>query len=329
MKQKKKPRKSRPKIGIALSGGAARGISHIGILKVLEKEKIPIDYIAGTSIGSLIGAFYASGIDINEMEKIMKTTKWRKLVDFTVPKTGFIAGKKIENLIKKIIKNKNFEDLLIPLSIVSTELNRGEKVIFNRGNLTKAIRASISIPGVFEPVIDNDSTYADGGLVDPIPVDVLKDMGADIIIAVDLTIDIKQTDFSEIEKEESDFTEFFGRKLISLQLKYLKDFLREKKIRVPFYLIGLLSPKRVLSLISGVEMPQIIKHTIRSYEILTNQLEKEKLKYPYVDIIIKPKFKGIKWTEFDKTDQCIKAGETAAEKVIPKIRKLLLHKRKN
>tara|TARA_Y100000310_G_scaffold293020_1_gene322288 strand:+ start:13597 stop:14580 length:984 start_codon:yes stop_codon:yes gene_type:complete len=327
MKQKKKSRKSRLKIGIALSGGAARGISHIGILKVLEKEKIPIDYIAGTSIGSLIGAFYASGIPINEIEKIMKTTKWRKLVDFTTPKTGFITGKKIENRIKEIVENKNFEDLDIPLSIVSTELNRGEKVIFKHGNLTKAIRASISIPGVFEPVIDKNSTYADGSMVDPIPVDVLKDMGADIIIAVDLTIDVKQTDLSELEKEESAFTEFFERKLISTQLKYLKNFLKEKRL-VPYFLIKLLSPRRVLSLISGSEIPQIIKYMIRSYDILTNQLEKEKLKYSYVNIIIKPKFKGIKWTEFDKTDHCIKAGEKAAKIVIPKIRKLL-YKRKN
>src|SRR3989344_311051 len=136
--------KARPKVGLALSGGVVRGISHIGVLKVLEREKIPIDLIAGTSIGAIIGWLYASGVKASEMERLVRTTELRKLIDFTVPKTGFIAGKRIESYIRNIIKNKNFEALPIPLSIIATELNRGEKVIFNQGSLTKAIMASIS-----------------------------------------------------------------------------------------------------------------------------------------------------------------------------------------
>ena len=324
-KQKKrvKIKKAKPTVGIALSGGAVRGISHIGILKVLERENIPITFIAGTSIGALIGALYASGIKANELEQIAKTTKWRKLIDFTVPKTGFIAGKKIEKYIRDIIKNKNFEDLPIPLSIVATELNRGEKVIFNQGNLTKAIRTSISIPGVFEPVIEKNSILVDGALVDPIPIDLVKEMGADIVIATDLTVDIKQTNLAEIKKEESTFTEYFEKELVSKELGYLKDSLRKEKIKVPIFMKKFLKPKNIIKIIFGKELPDIIKYRIRSVDILSNQFAKEKLKYPYIDVIIKPEFEGVKWTEFDKTEEIIQAGEIAAEVVLPKIKKLI------
>jgi len=318
--------KARPKVGLALSGGVVRGISHIGVLKVLEREKIPIDLIAGTSIGAIIGGLYASGVKASEMERLVRTTELRKLIDFTVPKTGFIAGKRIESYIRNIIKNKNFEALPIPLSIIATELNRGEKVIFNQGSLTKAIMASISMPGIFEPVIDHNSILVDGGLVDPIPVDLVKEMGADIVIAIDLTIDIKQTNLSEIKKEESAFTEYFERELVSTELGYLKSFLRKKKIKLPSFLRKFLKPKKMLELLFGIGLPEIVKYRVRSMDILGNQLAKEKLKYPYVDIIIRPEFEGVKWTEFDKTNEIVRAGEIAAEAAIPKIKKLIYKK---
>lgn len=319
----KQSKKQRPKVGIALSGGAVRGISHIGILKVLENKKIPIDFISGTSIGAMIGALYASRIGIKKIENIVKTTEWRKLVDFTIPKTGFIAGKRIERYIGELIDHKNFEDLSIPLSIVSTELNRGEKVVFNQGNLTKAIRASISLPGVFEPVIQGNSIFVDGGLVDPIPVDIVKEMGADIVITVDLTIDIKQTNLSEVKKRESSLTEFFEKEFISTELRYLKNFLKEHKIKLPVFMKRFLNPRSIIKIVLGTEIPDIIKYSIRSRDILANQFAKEKLRYPYVDVIIKPEFEGVKWAEFDKINHCIRAGEIAAEESIPKIKKLL------
>lgn len=312
----------KPKVGIALSGGAVRGISHIGILKVLERENIPINFIAGTSIGALIGALYACGIKINEIEQMAKTAKWKELVDFTIPKDGLIAGKKIENYIKNILPNKNFEELSIPLSIIATDLNSGEKVIFDRGNVINAIRASISVPGVFEPLIDNNSIFVDGSLVDPIPVDIVKSMGSEIVIAVDLTIDMNQIYLSGIKKEESEFTRFFEREFISTEISYLKDFLKENKIKLPFLVRGLLSTRTIMNILTSKEV-KIVKYTIRSLDILSNQFAKEKLKYPYIDVIIKPEFHGIEWTEFDKTEECIKSGEIAAEEVIPKINRLL------
>ena len=311
----------KPKVGIALSGGAVRGLSHIGILKVLEREKVYINFIAGTSIGALIGALYASGIKIDEIEQIVKTAKWRELVDFTIPKIGLIAGKKVEDYIKKILKNKKFEELSIPLSIVATDLNTGEKIIFNTGDVIKAIRASISVPGIFEPILDNNSIFVDGGLVDPIPVDIVKGMGADIVIAVDLTIDPNQADLV-VKKEESAMTQFFEREFISTEISYLKDFLRNKKIKLPFLIERFLTANRILNIITDKEV-KIAKYTIRSLDILSNQFAKEKLKYPYIDVIIKPEFHGIIWTEFDKAEQCIASGEVAAEEALPKIKRLL------
>ncbi|MBW2975862.1 patatin-like phospholipase family protein [Candidatus Woesearchaeota archaeon] len=322
-KKRKKAGKQKLKVGIALSGGAVRGMSHIGILKALERNSIPIDIIAGTSIGALIGALYASGVKLNELEVMAKTTKWKNLIDFTIPKTGFIAGKRIEKYLKGIIGNKKFEDLKIPLSIVATEINRGEKVVFNQGELIKAIRASISMPGVFEPVVDKDSVLLDGGLVDPIPVDIVKEMGADIVVAIDLTIDIKQINLPEVEKEESAFTEYFEKKLISTELGYLRNFLKKKKLKLPLFVKKFLKPKKIVRVIFGKEAPNIIKYRIRSMDILGNQFAKEKLKYPYVDVIIKPIFESVKWTEFDRTDDIMRAGEIAAEEAIPKIKKLV------
>lgn len=311
----------RPKIGIALSGGAVRGISHIGILKALERHSIPVDLIAGTSMGALIGALYASGMSIAEMEQHANTAKWKELIDFTVPKNGLIAGRKIEDYIKKILKKHNFEELQMPLSIIVTDLNTGEKIVFNQGDLIKAIKASIAVPGIFEPIVDDTSILADGGLVDPIPVDVVKGMGADIVIAVDLAVEISKTDL-EVSREESAFTKFFEREFISTEISYMKEFLREKKIKLPFFLGTLLSAKRVLNIMTNKEI-KIAKYTIRSLDILSHHFAKEKLKYPYIDVIIKPEFEGIKWTEFDKSEQCMKAGEAAAEEAVPKIRRLL------
>lgn len=310
------------KVGIALSGGAVRGISHIGILKILEREKITVDFIAGTSIGALIGALYASGTTVNEIEQIAKTAKWKELVDFTIPKTGLITGKKIEDYVKKILKCKNFEELKIPLSIITTDLNSGEKIVFNQGDTVKAVRASISVPGVFEPVVDNNYILVDGGLVDPIPVDIVKAMGADIVIAVDLTININSADLIDKQKEESKLAEFFEREFITTEISYLKDFLKNNKIKLPFLTDRFLNPKMMMNIVSNKEV-KIVKYIIRSLDILSNQFAKEKLKYSYIDVIIKPEFQGIKWTEFDKTEQCIKAGEIAAEEAVAKIKRLL------
>ncbi|HHY13509.1 MAG TPA: patatin-like phospholipase family protein [Thermoanaerobacterales bacterium] len=176
-----------PKIGLALGGGAAKGYAHIGVLKVLEERNIKIDMIAGTSIGSIVGALYASGISPTMIEKLAYNIQRELWIDLVIPRRGFIAGKKIHEMIKLLTKNKSFEELPIPLAITATDLIKGEEYVFKKGNISDAIRASISIPGIFNPVIDGDKILVDGGVLNNVPVDIVEEMGADYIIAVDLT----------------------------------------------------------------------------------------------------------------------------------------------
>ena len=143
---------SRPKIGIALGSGGARGLAHIGILKVLEENNIPIDFIAGVSIGSIIGAYYALNKEIGSLnEKVTQLTKkdFIKLIDITSPKKALISGNKIKRFLKELVDNNSFSDLQIPLIIIATDMSTGKEVLIQKGKLGDAIRASISIPGIF------------------------------------------------------------------------------------------------------------------------------------------------------------------------------------
>jgi len=181
----------RPKIGLALGSGGARGIAHVGVLKVLEKNNIPIDYIAGVSAGAFVGAYYALNKEIAGFEKICLGLTKKKVLSFIDPinpKKALIAGNKIKEEISKILKDKNFKDLKIPLTIVAVDLENGQELHIKRGNLSDVIRASIGLPGIFYPVKLDDKWLVDGGLINATPVDVVKEMGADIVIAVDLTI---------------------------------------------------------------------------------------------------------------------------------------------
>ncbi|OEG00350.1 esterase [Vulcanibacillus modesticaldus] len=176
----------RPKIGIALGSGGARGLAHIGVLKVFEEHQIPIDFISGSSMGSLIGALYANKIDLNMLEKLAVTLRRKHWLDLTVPKIGFIQGEKVKELIRILTHGKNIEDLAIPLAIVATDIENGERYVFNKGPVYEAVRASISIPGIFVPERVNGKLFVDGGVVERVPIQSVKDLGAEFIIAVDV-----------------------------------------------------------------------------------------------------------------------------------------------
>lgn len=178
---------AKPKVALALGSGGARGFAHIGVIKVLEEEGIPIDLISGSSMGGLIGALYASGIKTAHLYKIATAFRRKYYLDFTVPKMGFISGDKVKELIRIFTKGQNIEDLPLPLAIVTTDLEKGEKVVFTKGSVSEAVRASISIPGIFVPEKIEGRLLVDGGVVDRVPISVAKDMGADIVIAVDVS----------------------------------------------------------------------------------------------------------------------------------------------
>lgn len=188
--------KERAKIGLALGGGGARGLAHIGVLDVLQQEKIPIDMIAGTSVGALVGAIYAQNKDTSVIESVcflLDRKKLLSLIDFTWPRSGFIGGRKVRNLLKMIMGHDvTFSDLKIPLACVASDINAGGEVVIDHGSVLDAVRASISVPGIFT-VVKRESRYlVDGGLENPVPVSVLRKMGADFVIAVNVESDIHE-----------------------------------------------------------------------------------------------------------------------------------------
>ncbi|MBO8176410.1 MAG: patatin-like phospholipase family protein [Bacillus sp. (in: Bacteria)] len=176
----------RPRIGLALGSGGARGFAHLGVLKVLVEENIPIDYIAGSSMGALIGTFYGVGHSIESMYKLSTAFKRKYFLDFTVPKMGFISGKRLKEFIHLFSHQKRLEDLHPPVAVVATDLMRAEKIVFTQGSIADAVRASISIPGIFVPEKINGRLLVDGGVIDRVPVSVVREMGANIVIGVDV-----------------------------------------------------------------------------------------------------------------------------------------------
>lgn len=196
MQAMSKAKLQKGKVGLALGGGSARGLAHIGVLEVLHKEGIPIDMIAGTSTGAAIGVLYAQGKDTSLVKDLAVNIGLKRmvsLVDLTLPKTGLIGGKKITNLLRTIIgSNIRFDDLRIPLACVATDIMTGEEVVINQGSVLEGIRASISIPGIFTIVKWKGRYLVDGSLVDPVPVSVVKGMGADFIIAVNVIPDVSE-----------------------------------------------------------------------------------------------------------------------------------------
>jgi len=177
------------KIGLALGSGSSRGLAHIGVIKALEENNIPIDFIAGSSIGAMVGGFYAAGLSIKEIEKIALSTNWRRVFSVLFDphlKQGLIGGEKLKTFIEDYINGKKFENCKIPFVAVATDLKTGEIVILNKGEMARAIRASVSIPLVFKPAEINGRMLADGGLSAPVPVEIVRGMGADIVIAVNL-----------------------------------------------------------------------------------------------------------------------------------------------
>ncbi|MCE2678971.1 MAG: patatin-like phospholipase family protein [Burkholderiales bacterium] len=176
-----------PKIGLVLGGGAARGFAHIGVLKVLESNGITPDFIVGTSAGSVVGAIYASGMNATELQRNAISLEESALGDWTLSSKGVIRGDALQNMVNRLVNNKTIENMPRRFACTAVELNTGKLVVFERGNTGLAVRASSSVPGVFQPALINNIEFVDGGVVTPVPVRVAKRMGAEFIIAVDIS----------------------------------------------------------------------------------------------------------------------------------------------
>lgn len=288
----------RPKVGLILGGGAARGYAHLGVLKKLEEENIPIDFIIGTSIGALIGAIYASG---NDLEKIIKDVrdinflKLIKMLDLNIPQKGFIKGDKIEKFLSSYMKN-DFDELKIPLYAIATDIKQGREIIFSKGSVIKAVRASISIPVVFEPVEFQNTKLVDGSIINFDAIDLALKLGADIIIISDVSSNI---DIRIFNRSFYNFVNNIKRILQSNNRTiYFERYFNSKKI-----------------------LPEIITITATTMKLLNDDLyednkEKNFEKKVYV---IKPKVNDIRWYRFDHAEKCINLGLKAAEPVIQEV----------
>ncbi|MBE0604872.1 MAG: patatin-like phospholipase family protein [Deltaproteobacteria bacterium] len=179
------PRKA-VKVALVLGAGAAKGFAHVGALKVLEANRVPVHIVVGTSVGSFVGSLYAYGYPAYDLQKIAIGLEKGELVDLTVPDNGFVKGEKLEAYVNRMVRGAAMEKLRTPFYAVATDIGSGTEMVFGKGNTGSAVRASCSIPGVFQPVRIGDRTYVDGGVVSPVAVDAARRLGADVVIAVDI-----------------------------------------------------------------------------------------------------------------------------------------------
>jgi len=191
-------RRKPPKTGLALGSGAARGLAHIGVLKALRDASTPVDMVAGTSIGAMVGACFAKEGEITAVEELALNTGWRELARLLDPRLGslrkgLIHGRRIQELLYSLIGDVEFKDLKIPFAAVATDLNTGREVVIRKGSVVEAVRASISMPGIFVPVTLEDRCLVDGGLTNPVPADILHDMGASLIVAVNVLVEPQES----------------------------------------------------------------------------------------------------------------------------------------
>lgn len=191
-----------PRIALVLAGGAARGFAHVGVIRVLEQERIPVDLVVGTSVGSLIGALYAGHRNAFELEWAAFELKQEDLFDFgllnPVLGMGLAKGDRLEAFVRGKVKKQNIEELPLRFAAVATDLNWGTRVVLDKGSVARAVRASSAIPGVFEPVAHDGKLLVDGGVVDNIPIDVAREKGADLVVAVDISEDVGNVNIKNI-----------------------------------------------------------------------------------------------------------------------------------
>ena len=216
-----KERQGPPKVALVLGGGAARGFAHVGVIRVLEQEKIPIHMIVGTSVGSLIGALYASDPNSLNLEWLAFTIEKEDIFDYSIvySKMGPVLGERLEKFIQTKVKAKTLEQMKIPFYAVATDLNSGGTWVFEKGSVAKAVRASCSIPGIFQPLELGGRMYVDGGVTDNLPVDVARARGADIIIAVNIQKNIQNPQVNSLIDVILQSINIMGRELVTYKCR--------------------------------------------------------------------------------------------------------------
>ncbi|MCV2357540.1 MULTISPECIES: patatin-like phospholipase family protein [Roseateles] len=217
-----------PRVGLALGGGAARGFAHIGVIQVLEEQGIKVDLVAGTSAGSLVAALYASGLSGREMAVLAEGMDEGSITDWAFPTRGLIRGEALARYVREKTGAKQIEQMKLPLGIVATDLADGSGILFQRGDTGAAVRASSSVPAVFQPVKIGSREYVDGGLVAPVPVRYARQMGAELVIAVDISSPPEAKPGSDAIRMLLQTFSIMGRSINNFELREADVVLRPK-----------------------------------------------------------------------------------------------------
>jgi NTE family protein len=290
------------RVGLALGTGAALGHATIGVLKVLKREGIPVDVIAGTSMGSLIAACYASGYEPEEIEdlalRIDKSWVLENLFwDMTVPRSGMFAGETLLRFIRSYIGSREFSDLEIPFACVAADIETGEEVVLRTGRVAEAVRASCGLPIIYEPIQLNGRWLVDGGLVNPVPTRLAADMGADVLLAVNLTVPAGDRK-TRIRDER--------RGLMMDALPMTLDALKHAAAPI--------LPK-------AFRAPNVLEVFFQMIYTMEYEVSQSRLEMAHVTMF--PDLKGFSWTELHRAREIIQAGERACEEALPRIKALV------
>ncbi len=281
---------------MALCGGAARALSHVGVLKVLDELGVKIDAVSGTSMGSIVGAFYCSGVPLKEIEDYINQMDWRSIMmfsDITLTKMGMINGRKVEKVLSGFLKEKTFDQCCPAFCCVAVDMLRQQKVVLDAGRLVDGVRASISIPGLFAPVTINDMILVDGGVIEPLPTEAIQRFDVDCVIAVSIS---------------------------TTQQKNLGDYYR--------HISNIDQENRVLAALKKIWKRGRSRQYLNTYEILNSsfdiiQREMTARYHPFADIIIEPQVGDYGFFEFNKGREIVEKGVLAARDKIPELKKKL------
>ncbi len=314
-----------PKVGLALGGGAARGWAHLGAIRAVEEAGTEVSYVAGTSIGALVGCVYASG-NIKGLEQIAADFDFKQilyLLDIVFPRSGLIDGKKIAAFVGELIGERRIEDLDIPFSAVATDIRSGTDVVINTGSAIEAVRASISLPGIFTPLRMGDAILADGGITNPVPVDVVRAMGADFVIAVDLNCSsdnskglerISNRERIKPEKGSDEGSAVESGKARSREK--ISKLLGEKYGESEEKNLG-----QIRKWFAGEnDLPSIFDVLMAAVNIMESAITEARLKEAPPDMLIRPELGHINLLEFNKAEEAKELGYKEAKRCIEEAR---------
>lgn len=291
----------RPRIGLALGSGSARGLAHVGVLRALKEANIEVDLVAGTSMGAVIGAVFASG-KIDGLSARLRNLDWQSIVallDPVFPRSGLIDGQKITEFVCAHVPNTRIEDLLLPFAAVATDITNGAQVVATAGDLTEAVRASIAVPGIFTPVRSNGRILVDGGLVNPMPVSVARAMGADLVIAVDLNHDIVAGRLSHPAAHAN------GNGHGSIMARLLESLRAIDSPVLAQFEAWLHKPPLE-------PLPGIFEVLLASLYIMQARVTEADLRQTQPDLLIQPPLGAVRFMEFDRAEEIIDIGYRSA-----------------